>query len=140
MAAFFVYNVLMDPATQGGGASSHLQSQLASGSSDDSGGSPFAFVMTFGNINGFNFLKMFQGVGGQIGMGAAFGWLANSFGLGNITGGDRLSKSPTGKLFSKKAKAIKGGADLSMASRGPSVGPPSLGMPKPPGGGGQEIG
>lgn len=130
----------MDPATQGGGASSQLQSQLASGSSDDSGGSALLFIMSFGNIGGLNILKPVSGMAGAMGMTAAFGWLANSFGLGNITGGDRLSKSPTGKMFSKKAKAIKGGGDMSVAGKSPSLSPPSLGTPQPPGGGGQELG
>lgn len=121
----------MDPVSQGGGASSHLQSQMASSSSSDDGTNYFGFVATFGNINGFNILNAYKGFGQHFGLSALAGSVGNSFGLSNMMGGNRLEKSPMGKMFSKKTGKLKGGGDLSMASKGPSISGPQI-----PGGGG----
>ena len=117
---------MADPAT--GGANSHLQSQLAAGSGGGSEGgtSPLTWVMTFGNIGGANIFKAGQHFANALGLGGIFTNAANSLGLKNIMGGDKLAKSPFGKPLSKKAKPM-GASNFSVAAGGPSIAPPSLG-------------
>lgn len=136
-----MYNGAMsDPVSSG--MSSQLASHLASssgGSGESTGGGAFSWIMTFGNIGGANILAPGQHFAGKMSMSAAFGWLANSFGLKNMVGGDRLEKSPMGKPLSKKAKKM-GAANTSVFAGGPSLSPPSLSTPQAPGGGGQTLG
>jgi len=120
------------------GASSHLQSTLASSDSGEKRAAPLTWVMSFGNIGGANLFSAVQGMAGKTGLTAAFGWLGNSFGLKNMAGGDKLAKSPMGKPLGKKAKPL-GSHNFGMAADGPSISPPSIGSPKAPGGTGQTL-
>jgi hypothetical protein len=95
--------------------------------------------MSFGNIGGANILAPGHHFAGKMGLAASFGWLANSFGLKNMVGGDRLEKSPLGKPLGKKAKKL-GGHNFGIAAGGPSIAPPSLSSPQAPGGQGQNLG
>ena len=128
---------MSDPASSG--ASSHLQSMLAAGSGGEAGGTnPFAFVMTFGNINGTNLFAAGKHFANALGLAGIFTNTANSLGLKNMMGGDKLAKSPMGKPLSKKAKPLAA-PNLSVAAGGPSISPPSIGTPRSPGGSGQTL-
>ena len=124
---------MADPATTGG-ASSHLQSQLAAGSGGgETHTNPFLHVMTFSNINGLNFIKAASHFAEKLGLKAAAGWAKSALGLESMVGGSKLDKSPMGKPFSKKAKkmAAFGGNPFGGS---PSIAPPSIGTPQGTGG------
>lgn len=128
---------MSDPVSSG--ASSQLQSHLASQSQNGGKVGGIAFVMSFGNIGGLNFAGGAQGLSGALGLSVVFSGIGNALGLKNIMGGDKLSKKAMLSMFSKHAKAM-GGSNASVFAGGPSISPPSIPTPQAPGGQGQTLG